>query len=62
MGTVRDGAGLGPSAGVEEMLSPAGTEVIPGKSTPRRVVTSLPVDRIATRALYEEPCRARGDM
>lgn len=37
-------------------------EVIPGKSNPRFVVTSLAVERIAAQGLYEDIYCARGDM
>jgi hypothetical protein len=37
-------------------------EQIPGKANPRFVVTSLPIERLAARALYEDLYCARGDM
>jgi len=40
----------------------AKAEQLPGKSNPRFVVTSLPVEKIDARSLYEDVYCARGDM
>src|SRR5437870_13717107 len=40
----------------------AKAEYLPGKANPRFVVTSLPVERWAAAALYEDLYCARGDM
>jgi hypothetical protein len=37
-------------------------EQLPGKSNPRFIVTSFPVEKIDARALYEDVYCARGDM
>ena len=40
----------------------AKVEHIPGKSTPRFIVTSLSIDKVDARELYEDVYCARGDM
>ena len=40
----------------------AKVEHIPGTSTPRFIVTSLSIDKVDARELYEDLYYARGDM